>query len=505
MNRKPGKSMKKLTISVALSIALITPGTALGISSTLSDMADDFREGFTSGTSSLDMQARGYAAGSKVRVRYQPWQIQELQFVNVKPPSWDVGCHGFDLHLGAFSWLTVSDIEQVLSQFAEPGLWLYAAYLALMQACPQCKEVASMLQQWANAMNQSMNLSCENTANAIATAANNKDPMALKEGAVNAMSDMWWDFGGDEYERHKEEDPNELTQDAEASIDPSSERKMTGNFVWDALVEGVDIDNALVSNAVGMGNSNELRLLIMTITGAYISRYEGDGTVNHKSYSPHRPRLESLIYGDDLEVFGCASAMPTGADKFPGSSPSGGYTQTVNMCRWLLQDNVNTADSLVDRESIDVPSLFKAAYELLDPDNPDSLFYLMSVHSDSAELSDEIKAFSDNSGFPLIKLARDYALGGSLPPRQQIEAIAMMIATEQALTFVLNALDIALSAVSHIEDFQSEIHNNIVDARQHYIQEAEYYYYLSNQLIEVNQNISEDAMRNMKRRIQGRN
>ena len=484
-------------LALFMSVMLVFPAPVFaGLSDELSDMADKMKDGYTG--PNVNAQSRGYVTGPKLRVRYEPWQIEEIKLFHVEQPSWDVGCNGMDLHTGAFSWITSSQIEQMLQQFASPSLWIYSAYLALMQVCEPCKQVASELNQWANRLNQGLYFDCEKSADMIANgmvAAG--EYMAGKEQVTEEAAKNYDSASGDAYDNRKDKYPSELTQTAESETDT----KLTGNFVWDAMTEDRNLDAELNNAMVNINNVNEMKYLIMSLTGAYVKRFEGDGSLSTNTTGPKIPDFRKLIHGGNIQLLACASGMPANANSYPGTSPGGGYTQSIDHCRWLLHEDVVTADQGVSYASVAVPDLFSQAYEILDPSDPNSLFQLMRIHDSANQFSDEIHAFTENSGFPLIKLARDYAMGGQAPPAYQAEAIAKIVAIEQALSFMLNTLHVAHAITQDVDGFQKPIRQNLASARDYYVSEASRLVEQEMRLLEANKLISGTAMENIKRRM----
>lgn len=480
---------------LAVSLTCSAPAVA-GLESELLDMAQSMKDHHP--LNSEDAQTRGFVSGPRMRVRYEPWEIEQFHIFHVDPPSWNVGCNGMDLHMGAISWIQDSDIEQMLQQFASPSLWIYAAYLALMQVCEPCKQVASQLNKWANELNQGLFFDCEKSADMIAnTAINTGETLSGKQLRTEEAARKYA-TSEDAASTRGEKDPDELTRDAEAG----SEVKLVGNHVWDAMSEDRDLANELGNASVNITDADELKYLIMSLTGVYIDRFEGDGSMSDFEEGPTPPDFGKFLYGGDIKVPGCASGMPSNASSQPGMDGAGnGYNQSVGQCRWMLSENVDPADNGTDLATISLPNMFDQAWEILDPQASDSIFHMMQVHNSADTLDDDHVAFVDNSGFPLIKYARDYAMGGELPPTYQVQAIAKIIATEQALSFLINVIQAAHKMTKDIEDIREPVRKALTEARDAYVDEATRIIDQEMTILEANKLISNTAMENLKRRM----
>ena len=106
------------------------------------------------GSRSADGDRRGYLTGGNVRIRFKGSKFRNTDVYRVTAPSWELGCGGVDLHLGAFSHISSDAFVEMLKSLLSPDMVAYAFKLALNQFCEDCASLIAGFEKTLNSFNQ---------------------------------------------------------------------------------------------------------------------------------------------------------------------------------------------------------------------------------------------------------------------------------------------------------------------------------------------------------------
>lgn len=245
------------------------------------------------GSRSADGDRRGYLTGGNVRIRFKGSKFRNTDVYRVTAPSWELGCGGVDLHLGAFSHISSDAFVEMLKSLLSPDMVAYAFKLALNQFCEDCASLIAGFEKTLNSFNKMFKTSCEERGRMLYESAGK--PMGQyavdkfrQLAAINPFSDK---------------DQNETNTDPQAPAEALDEapEKEKGNIVFNFIKE----EN--LRQKLGLPLEEEqLQNLVLSFMGTHlILEGENDptqtsgatGTPGGKTLEPNLDSILPLLQG----------------------------------------------------------------------------------------------------------------------------------------------------------------------------------------------------------------
>lgn len=248
------KKVKKLICALTATAFLLSPVISPGES-----MQSFFNAmGATSnatGPGAYSAQTRNIITGGSLFVRAP---VKNYQLMNFQPPSIRAGCGGIDLFAGSFSFINKDQFVAMVRNIASNAAG-HAFQLAIDAMSPMIgadlKHFQDLLQK-ANAQNIN---SCEAGSALVDGAVGLFQQTQVHQARTyGVQQNDFPDASAATAGTGDEQSINNVNQ--EAGNDPAKkDQQPTGNIVWDAL-----------ANDPSFGSDNDLRLLLMSITGTVV-------------------------------------------------------------------------------------------------------------------------------------------------------------------------------------------------------------------------------------------
>lgn len=249
---------------------------------------------------SYDTQRRAVISGGSITMRNK---VVHPNVVSWVPPDLKGGCGGIDLFAGSFSYINAEQFTQLSRSIAQ-GAVGYAFQLAIEGMCPTCSQVISKLQSELAKINNLMRNSCELSKMAV----NSTGLQAWRDSEVHTHSQVNTGYGFvDDYFRAKES----ATPPAKTAIINGKADDITGNVV----MQSINTANAASWYAHG---DNQLKMVLMSLTGTAITNKKSDGSDVQYDYRPPILKLKDFLDGGNVEIYKCESEeclLPDGNNK----------------------------------------------------------------------------------------------------------------------------------------------------------------------------------------------
>jgi conjugative transfer pilus assembly protein TraH len=249
---------------------------------------------------SYDTQRRGVISGGSISMRNK---VVHPNVVSWVPPDLKGGCGGIDLFAGSFSYINGAQFTQLSRSIAQAAVG-YAFELAIEGMCPTCAQVVSKLQSEVAKINSLMRNSCE----LAKTAVNATGLQAWRDEQVHKHSQVNTGYGFvDDYFNAKESG----VAPAKTTIINGKADDITGNVVMQS------INAANAANWYAHGD-NQLKMVLMSLTGTAITNKKDDQSDVKYDYRPPILKLKDFMDGGNVEIYKCEPEeclLPDGNNK----------------------------------------------------------------------------------------------------------------------------------------------------------------------------------------------
>lgn len=345
--------LRKIQKHLKLILALMILGMSFFAcnSASATDLTDAFGALVNSTPStSYNIQGRGYMMGGGGYIKFPH---DDITFVDITPPSFNVGCNGISYFFGGFSFISGAQFTAMLKQFATAALG-YAFQIALQTLCPVCMSVLEKLQAAAQLASEFAANACKMSAAMINKAIKSSSTLSsifTQEGAVaksinNGETDFLKGITDNEYVQNtvswlqdKYDYIQKLANGSQDAAKTEANNVPVGNQTWKSL-EGLDYYD---------------RVLIQSLTGTvfyYIDKSKQASPLR-QTYPEHlSPKdftnlfmfgVKGTHQGDDLTILDCKEAQG-GATSFSlDVFDSGGCTPRpiqIKDSQWYAKSNV---------------------------------------------------------------------------------------------------------------------------------------------------------------------
>lgn len=211
--------------------------------------------------------------------------VRSANVATFTPPVAKAGCSGIDLYGGSFSYINKEEFVAFMRSIAANAQG-YAFQIALSSMCEKCSQHMELLQKKVQELNQYFGNSCQ-----LAQGLVNDSLSAFNRKGLNDASLIGQFEGiGDLFELNAVKNPQEVYDKASAAS-PEATKKLSGNIVWQALLNNPVFKNDL-----------ELAQELMSITGSIII----DGQDSRLQVLPHGLiGLRQLVEGGEALVYRC--------------------------------------------------------------------------------------------------------------------------------------------------------------------------------------------------------
>ncbi len=278
---------KLALVSVALTLALYMPSAQASLNGRL----DEVFNGMSNHTNpnTFQTERRGVIAGGSFNMRVP---VKSANVVNITLPNAGAGCSGIDLYGGSFSYINSEEFVAFMRSVAANASG-YAFQIALSSMCEKCSQHMEMLQKKVQELNQYFGNSCQ-----LAQGIVNDSLSAFGRKGLNDASLVGQFSGlGDLFNLNSTQDASSIYQKV-AQAEPEEVKKLSGNIVWQALV-----------NHTSLAHDHDLAQAIMSITGTIIA----DTKDNEVVVLPHSLlSLRTFIEGGDTSLYRCNTTSDGG-------------------------------------------------------------------------------------------------------------------------------------------------------------------------------------------------
>ena len=175
----------------------------------------------------FETQRRGVISGGRYTTKSR---IFNENLVSFAPPSWKGGCGGIDMFNGSFSFISSTQITQLLRQVAANAKG-YAFQLALDNVCPDCSKHIEAFQKKIQALNQHLGNSCQLAQGIVNDATSAFELKGKTDASIAATrTGLVKDVFSSREETQTGRSPEEELGEAELLT-----RELIGNIVWQQL------------------------------------------------------------------------------------------------------------------------------------------------------------------------------------------------------------------------------------------------------------------------------
>jgi conjugative transfer pilus assembly protein TraH len=353
-------------------------------------------------------QLGGFMTGGSLHTRNK---VSNVQFLNIQPPSMNIGCGGIDLFAGGLGYINGEMFKRLITDIGTAGI-SYASMLAIKTISPQVADLISELEAMARFMNaQNMN-SCQLGAS-IASGAWPKNAasqdlacQARKMGtsaAANYFIARYNCSGNDNVVKTN-------AQDMEGLLGTDY------NLVWAAF------EKAGAKSASSLSNEDVEEL--MSISGTLIAQTKDNKrvTFEHKNSLVKSAKIiETLIYGnyDTLSVYKC---------------------KDHNKCL-----DLDVKDKTFDKDNSYLVKITKIVNSIADK------FIQENKTGTSAGLEPEEENLVTTSSIPILKIIElETGLKGH-GVSLAVEEYAEVIAYDYIINYLDSMIDLVYKAVTNLE------------------------------------------------------
>lgn len=236
--RRDGWIVRGLAWGLAAALVLEPLAASAAIDDSLTQFFNDFA-GTVTATSpgAYQSQTRGYLSGGSLSARVP---MQSTQLVSFQPPSFRMGCNGFDATLGGLSYVSFDRFLQLLQQLGTGATMGFAFQLALKYMSPTIHDVLNKLEAAARQLNSTLNVApCQTgmqVGAAVADAIFGKNMNGLS--GLGGMLEQRWKVATGAltdplHNIHEVADKTPATVAQALAADP--QWNVRGNLVWDVL------------------------------------------------------------------------------------------------------------------------------------------------------------------------------------------------------------------------------------------------------------------------------
>lgn len=340
------KSLKLTAIALGVLLTL-TPAQA-NINAEMQDMFNAMGAvGNVTEPGAFRGQSRNLYTGGSLSMRVPQ---RNFQLFSLQAPSFKHGCGGIDLFGGAFSFVNSEQLVAMLQNIGSVAV-TQAFLLALDSISPEIGKTLKTMQEWAQKFNGMAINSCEAgqaLAHGVFGEMNEAKSHACR--SVKSGSGATPDYAKSWFECNSQGPGGTVSTAQGANNKLKFSTFVDGNVMWRAL-QGIN------------GIDDSTRELLMSFTGTYIIKRNGDGTDEEMSIDPRAPTLTKLGQFVDgmgtedengeivLTVYSC------GADPLDCMSPVTKAT-TVKSFRRRAEDAMrDMVDGMIGREAINAASV----------------------------------------------------------------------------------------------------------------------------------------------------
>jgi conjugative transfer pilus assembly protein TraH len=292
-------------------------------------------------------QSRNLYTGGNLSMRVPQ---RNFQLFTLKGPSLKMGCGGIDLFGGSFSFINSDQLVAMLQNIGSVAL-TQAFMLALDTYSPEIAKTIKELQSWAQRFNGMSINSCQaGQALAYGMFGENNEAQshacrAIKgsDGATPDYAKSWFDCDS--------QGAAGVVKTAQANdADTKKNTFVEGNIMWRALQANTALDDTT-------------RELLMSFTGTYILRSQGNGVDAAPSVTPVARTLSKIsdfVDGNGTEDSNgdiVLTVLSCGADTIDCMTPTKVAT-TVKSFRTRTEDAMrDMVDGIINRQAINGASI----------------------------------------------------------------------------------------------------------------------------------------------------
>lgn len=283
--------MRKQLMIIALTLLCCAPSVQASLDSDLNNYFNKLGfEGNATNAAAWQGQAAGYATGGNLFLRNPVRQIQMMSFT---PPSLTAGCGGIDAYLGAFSYINSDQLQQFVKNLMANAQG-YFFDLALQTVAPELKDAKDYLQKLATDLNSTNISSCQAAQGIIG---------GLWPRTQVSQQKVCQDIAG---ENNLFADWAASRQGCTVGGQMTNVMQKAGPGEKDQVLRNKNLMWELLGSNAMFGNNNELKELIMNLTGTMI--FDGNGMPSVLIPLVDQPGLiRALMYGGSAQIQRCAS------------------------------------------------------------------------------------------------------------------------------------------------------------------------------------------------------
>lgn len=293
---------KKLILLSVLSMSLVFA------SSLKSDVNKDLTEIFNKLGSVSNIsrpgayldQTAGYYTGGNLFARNQ---VHSAQLATIQLPDFRAGCGGIDMFMGAFSFISSTQLIEALKAIAS-NLGSYALLLAIETMSPQVKNNMTGLNDLVQTINQTNINSCELAATTLGAVWPKSDTSKRHLCKMIGADKKYGGFSDYAAARQECGAGNKIDATTKAGENDPQFKSMLGtefNLAWKAIQE-----NAFLRQDA------KLAEFFMSLSGTIISKKEPDGAYSIRTkaaFADNDKLLSALLHGGKVTIYRCADKV----------------------------------------------------------------------------------------------------------------------------------------------------------------------------------------------------
>lgn len=288
------RTKERLMAGALAALMLWTPAAAnAAVSDGMQNFFNSFDNAVVTGTpaGAYQSQSRGYLTGGALSVRVP---MQTTQLLSITPPSFNMGCNGFDSHFGAISHVSLDRFIQLLTQLGTGATLGFAFQLAMNNLSPSVASVLSQIESVIRYVNQTANVSpCQlgkQFGEELANYASGRSAHPMSGQRLDAIRGVIRDTM-EKVEQVAQENPSTLAAKLAGQTQNGDNWDLRGNIVWDVL------------DKYFSWMTTDERLLLMSAVGTIVVDNQGTATDYPSKVTPQD--LVDVKMGQQVRVYTC--------------------------------------------------------------------------------------------------------------------------------------------------------------------------------------------------------
>jgi conjugative transfer pilus assembly protein TraH len=236
-------------------------------------------------------QEGGFYTGGSVFIRNPS---RQLQFINLQLPHIEAGCRGIDLHLGGWGYINSAKMVETLKAIgANANSYLFS--LAIKQVSPFIGNQMDETFAWINDANWNNINSCQAAEKLVNNAAS-----YFHETTVRTCIQQELGSGKDYFSARE-------SCKTQSRVNAKNKEALERG---EPVIDNINVAwKAIQNNPVLKTLDNELKFLLMSLTGTVVVKTEGNAVPEVRSYIS-KLQTEDVIYnlstGKNVNVYACA-------------------------------------------------------------------------------------------------------------------------------------------------------------------------------------------------------